>query len=47
VLAHAWASMAGSNDHQEAASLRDSIKSQMNIDQLSQARRLFARWQIE
>jgi TPR repeat protein len=47
VLAHAWASMAISNDHQEAGSLRQKIEDDMEPALLSQARRLFARWQIE
>ena len=47
VQAHAWASMAVSNEHQEGPSLQDELESRMNTEQLSQARRLFARWQIE
>lgn len=47
VTAHAWASMAINNKHPDAKSLRDDIEDEMNPDQLSQARRLFARWQIE
>ncbi len=47
VQAHAWASMAILNENMEGASLRESIQSRMNPQQLSQARRLFARWQLE
>lgn len=46
VQAHAWASMAISNEHQDGQTLRDDIEQRMDPDQLSQARRLFARWQI-
>ena len=47
VQAHAWASMAVNNEHVEASSLRESIENRMNQEQLNQARRLFAQWQIE
>jgi len=47
VQAHAWASMAIINEHQEGLELRRSIERRMNSEELSQARRLFARWQIE
>ena len=47
VQAHAWASMALNNEHIEAASLRDEIERGMNPQQMSEARRLFARWQIQ
>ena len=47
VQAYAWASMALNNEHIEAASLRDDIELGMNPQQLSEARRLFARWQIQ
>lgn len=47
VQAHAWASMALNNEHVEAASLRDDIERGMNPQQLSEARSLFARWQIQ
>lgn len=47
VQAHAWASMAIVNENLEAVALRESIQGRMNPEQLSQARRLFARWQIE
>ena len=47
VLAHAWASMAASNEHADAEALRETLERRMNPDQLSQARRQFAVWQIE
>ncbi len=47
VQAHAWASMAISNENVDAAALRENLEERMNTEQLSQARRLFARWQIE
>lgn len=47
VQAHAWASVAIRNENLEAVALRESIQSGMSPQQLSQARRLFARWQIE
>ncbi len=47
VQAHGWASMAISNENIEAVSLREELEKRMSSEQLSQARRLFARWQIE
>lgn len=47
VLAHSWASMAALYKHEEAASLLSKIESRMAAEEKSQARRLFARWQIE
>ncbi len=47
VQAHAWASMAIGNENTEAVSLRNELEKRMSSEQLSQARRLFARWQIE
>lgn len=47
VQAHAWASLAISGDHQSAGEVRSAIEKDMSSDQLSQAKRLFARWQIE
>jgi TPR repeat protein len=47
VQAHAWASMAISNKNEEAISLRKDLEKHMSSEQLNQARRLFARWQIE
>ena len=46
VQAHAWARVALDNEHTEAAALRSEIERLMNPQQLSAARRLFARWQI-
>jgi len=47
VLAHAWASMAASNQHADAANLQQTLERQMDAEELSQARRQFAVWQIE
>ncbi len=47
VLAHAWASQAERHEHAEASALIKRIAAQLNNEQLSQARREFARWQIE
>ncbi len=47
VLAHAWASQAVYNEHPEAQALKNQIEGELNPDQLGQARRTFARWQIE
>ncbi len=47
VLAHAWSSLAISNDHGDAGDLRESLEQDMNAQQLAEARRLFARWQIQ
>jgi TPR repeat protein len=47
IQAHAWASLAISRDHQKAGDVRSDIEKSMSDDQLSQAKRLFARWQIK
>lgn len=47
ISAHAWASQAVYNEHSEAQPLKDEIEARLDADQLSEARRLFARWQIE
>jgi len=47
VLAHAWASMAAANENADAAALRGDLEKKMSSEQLSQARRQFALWQIE
>jgi len=47
VMAHAWASMALANEHADAAVLRESLEKRMSSEQMSQARRQFALWQIE
>ncbi len=47
VQAHAWANQAVRNEHAEAEALVVQIQQQLDDQQLSQARRLFARWQIE
>ena len=47
VQAHAWANLAISNDHGEASELIDSLEQEMTEQQLGEARRIFARWQIQ
>ncbi len=47
VLAHAWASYAVLNSAEGAESLRLEIEVELAAGELSAARRLFARWQIE
>jgi uncharacterized protein len=47
VLAHAWASSAINSDHPEAADVKVAVERRMNAAQLSEAKRLFARWQIQ
>ncbi|MFK7864921.1 MAG: tetratricopeptide repeat protein [Pseudohongiellaceae bacterium] len=47
IQAHAWASMAMAQDHPEAPSILNDLEKSMDSGQISQARRLFARWQIE
>lgn len=47
VQAHAWASQAVHNEHAEGAEFQERIERRLDEAELSQARRLFARWQIE
>lgn len=47
VFAHAYASLAVLNEHPDAEAFRNQLESQLDQNSLSQARRLFARWQIE
>ncbi len=47
VLAHAWAAWAQRHDHPEAAAMLEELEADMSEQQLSEARRTFARWQIE
>ena len=50
VLAHAWAAWAAwaaRYDHPEAAAMMEELEDRMRPEQLSEARRTFARWQIE
>lgn len=47
VQAHAWASMAINNEYADAVEFKADLEDDMNSDQLSQARRIFARWQLE
>ena len=46
-LAHAWASMAVLHEHPEAEAFRAGVESSLNPSALGEARRTFARWQIE
>ncbi len=47
ILAHAWASMAKMYEHEEAPELLSKIERRLSSAEMSQARRLYARWQIE
>jgi TPR repeat protein len=47
VLAHIWANVAIANESSEADALRVDLEGRMSAEQLSQARRQFAQWQIE
>tara|TARA_B110000858_G_scaffold193768_1_gene246955 strand:+ start:56020 stop:56694 length:675 start_codon:yes stop_codon:yes gene_type:complete len=47
VLAHAWANIALANESPEADALLAELQGRMSKDQLSQARRQFAQWQIQ
>lgn len=47
VLAHAWAAWAARYDHPEAPAMMEELEDRMRPEQLSEARRTFARWQIE
>ena len=47
VQAHAWAAKAANNDHDDALELKKEIEDELSAAELSQARRLFATWQIE
>ena len=46
VLAHVWANVAIANVNSEADALLVDLEGRMSAEQLSQARRQFARWQI-
>ena len=47
VQAHAWAALSEMNDHPEGNLLKKEIAESLNTEEISQARRLFATWQIE
>jgi uncharacterized protein len=47
IQAHAWAAKAANNDHDEGIVLKEEIANALNPSELSQARRLFATWQLE
>ena len=46
VLAHVWANVAIANENSEADALLVDLEGRMSAEQLSQARRQFAQWQI-
>ena len=47
VQAHAWAAQSEINKHPEGTTLKNEIAQDLNDEEISQARRLFAAWQIE
>ena len=47
VLAHAWAAQSEINEHPEASSLKEEIAQDLSTEEIRQARRIFAAWQIE
>ena len=47
VLAHAWAAQSEINEHPEASSLKKEIAQDLSTEEIRQARRIFAAWQIE
>lgn len=47
VEAHAWAAKAANNEHADGNALKDEIEGDLSPSELSEARRLFATWQIE
>ena len=47
VLAHAWAAQSEINEHPEASSLKKEIAQDLSAEEIRQARRIFATWQIE
>jgi TPR repeat protein len=47
VQAHAWAAQSAINEHPEGSQLKLEIESNLSNEEISQARRLFAAWQIQ
>ena len=47
ILAHAWAAQAEINEHPEASLLKEEIEKNLSAEEISQARRTLATWQIE
>ena len=47
VAAHAWAAQSEINKHPEASILKDEIEQDLSVEEIRQARRVFAAWQIE
>lgn len=46
-MAHAWASMALLHEHPEAEAFRSRVERRLDSEELSAARRTYARWRIE
>ena len=47
VAAHAWAAQSEINEHPEASILKEEIEQDLSVEEIRQARRVFAAWQIE
>ena len=47
VQAHAWAAWGALYEHPEARAMMNELESEMSPEQLGEARRTFARWQIQ
>ena len=47
VKAHAWAAQSEVNQHSEGTLLKNEIAQVLSDEEIRQARRLFAAWQIE
>jgi len=47
VQAHAWAAQSEINEHPEASSLKEEIEKNLSAEEIRQARRTLATWQIE
>ena len=47
IQAHAWAAQSAINDHVDGNQLKIEIESNLSAEEVSQARRLFAAWQIQ
>lgn len=47
VQAHAWAAQSEINEHPEASLLKEEIERDLSAEEIRQARRTFATWQIE
>ena len=47
VAAHAWAAQSEINEYPEANILKEEIEKDLSVEEIRQARRVFAAWQIE